>query len=214
MSTPNAIVVTRPNHDLMMTYLAAWSEEVVQFAKSKGMHECDLNGPRASRATFESYIAKHDPALVVLNGHGDTMTICGQENEALLDMSSAIGNRVIYARSCDAGETLGPHLATQGATFIGYARAFGIMHQPAKTAHPLDDDMAALFLRPSNLVITTLLKGHTAKEAYDRSREVMSKTLNRMLSSVATDEERAAAPVMWRNMKWQVLCGDPTATVA
>lgn len=198
----------------MMTYLAAWSEELITLAKSKGIRECDLYGARATRARLESYLEKQDPSLVVLNGHGNTTCVCGHDNESLLDMNSDLGARIVYARSCSAGEDLGPRLAERGATFIGYAREFGIVRLIAKLAHPLEDSLAALFLKPSNLVVSTLLKGHTAGEAHARSRDAMRKNLQKLLSSTATDEERAAAPVLWRNMKWQVLHGDPLATIA
>jgi predicted DNA-binding protein YlxM (UPF0122 family) len=73
--------------------------------------------------------------------------------------------------------------------------------------------MARLFLESSNLVVSTIIKDHTVAEAHKRSKSAMYKNLRRMLSSVATFEERYAVPAMWSNINAQVVLGDQHAKI-
>jgi len=184
----------------------------VDMARKKGMDVFDLEGAKATRTNFTSYISKHSPGIVFLNGHGNATTITGNENEPLVDMKSTIDTAVLYARSCDAALHLGQLLVT-GPTkaFIGYKRKFVFSYSLAHVTKPLRDPLARLFLEPSNLAVSTLLKNHTAEEAHMRSREAMAKNFRRMVSSEASDEERYAARWLWANINSQVLLGDGLA---
>ncbi|MFH0943416.1 MAG: hypothetical protein V1810_04560 [Candidatus Beckwithbacteria bacterium] len=72
--------------------------------------------------------------------------------------------------------------------------------------------MAKLFLAPSNLVVTTLIKGQTARKAQDRSRQAMLKNYRKMTSTTASYRKRYVARWLWSNYKSQVLYGDAAAT--
>ena len=78
---------------------------------------------------------------------------------------------------------------------------------------PIEDPMAGLFLEPSNLVAMVLIKGHSARVAYDRSQAAMQKNFRKTIVSAASFEERMAAACLWSNMKGQVLVGDGGATI-
>lgn len=206
-------IITRPDHEPVTKYLCLWSEEILTLAKHKGVSIYDLKGKKASRKTFESYISKHSPTLVLLNGHGNAEVITGYDNEPIVDKNSVIENSIIYGRSCDAGQILGGQLVNKGTrAFIGYKRKFILGYTPERMMKPLNDPIARLFLEPSNLVAISLIKGNTTLEAHRRSHEAMSKNFRRMLSSVASFEERHAAPWLWSNLNSQVLIGDQTAS--
>ena len=133
MSMTRSILVTRPEHDLIVKYLCVWSEEVVSLAKSKGMKVYDLKGKKAKKSEFESYTRVNRPELFFMNGHGNANVITGHENEPIVDDSTHLKDGVVYARSCDAGRSLGRYLIDNGArAFIGYRRKFIFGHVPEK----------------------------------------------------------------------------------
>lgn len=214
MPVNKAILITRPDHETVTKYLCLWSEEVKEFAEHKGITVYDLKGEKANRKEFESYLSKNRPALLFLNGHGDAEVITGYDNNSLVDRSSSMPEVIVYGRSCDAALILGPYLVGKGArTFIGYRKKFILGYSPEKMTKPLQDPIAKLFLEPSNLVVTTLLKGNTTSEAHRRSRGEMYKNFLRMLSSTATDEQRYVAPWLWSNYNSQTLLGDAEACI-
>lgn len=210
MPASKAILVTRPRHDVTTDYLSAWSTEVVKLARAKGHQVYDLVGAKATRKNFESYVQARRPEFLFLNGHGNADTITGHENEPILDTSSKIPATVIYARSCDAGQTLGPHLTRDsGTVFIGYRRKFMFGYLADHIMRPIKDPLAKLFLTASNLIASTLLKGHTVEEAHERSKNAMYRNFRDMVFSTASYEERIAARWMWGNFQSQVLLGNP-----
>lgn len=210
MAVSKAVLVTRPRHEIITTYLCVWSEGIVELAKTKVSTVRDLKGPKATRKNLDSYLRARKPSFLFLNGHGDAETIGGHENELLLDTSTAVEGLVVYARSCDAGQVLGPALVKNPATvFIGYRRKFIFGYLPDHIRAPGKDPLAALFLESSNLVASTLLKGHTAEEAHSRSKGAMYRHFRKMISSNATQEERYASRWMWGNIRSQILLGNP-----
>lgn len=208
-----SVLITRPQHDEITRYFCAWSETVVGMARARGS-AYDLFSERAVRKNLESYIRGQNPAFVFLNGHGNAQAIAGHENEVLVDSGSSLPETIIYARSCDAAQILGPKLVEKGTlAFIGYTRKFICGYTPDKIWRPLEDVMAKLFLEPSNLVASTLIKGNSTHEAHTRSKAAMYKNFRKMVSSTATFEERYAARWMWSNLNSQILLGDPEATI-
>ena len=131
-----------------------------------------------------------------------------------MDERSVPSKSIIYARSCDAAQSLGPMLIQKGVrSFIGYIRKFTFFYDPLSIMKPTNDSMARLFLESSNLVVSTIIKEHTVDEANQRSKSAMFKNLKGMLSSEATFEERYAAPAMWSNINAQVVLGDLHAKI-
>lgn len=211
------LLITRPNHDPTTDYLCRWSELIVAKAIEKKFVILDLHGVKATRAAFLSYVQSKKPTLVILNGHGSSEIVAGYNNEPLLSTDDSCGNlvgKIIYIRSCNCGNELGNYLIHNDVkVFIGYKRKFMFFRDTTFTTRPLSDPVAKLFLEPSNLVATTLIKGHTAVEAHNRSRRIMSKTVRKLVSSEATTEERLFASMLWSNMQGQVLLGNPETTI-
>lgn len=212
-----SLLVTRPNHDAATNYLYHWSAAVIDEAKRKQIPVYDVKGDKATKATFMSYLRSKRPGFLFLNGHGDAVSVAGQHNDTLLDETikkDLVAGSILYARSCDSGKVLGNTLVSRGATaFIGYARKFLVGTTPSKITKPLEDRLAKLFLEPSNLIATTILKGHTAGEAHARSKQEMMKNFRKMISSAATFEQRYAARWLWSDMRSQVSLGDQNATL-
>lgn len=211
------ILITRPDHDLITTYLFRWSEYVINVANKRNIKVLDLLGKRANKNLFTSYMLKNEPILVFFNGHGNEDVITGYNNEPLVTANineKLLEKKIVYARSCDAAENLG-ELCIKNKTlaFIGYKKKYTICYSYASVNHPLQDDIAKLFITPSNLVPISFLKGNTAKDAYRKSQESMARNFSYMLSTKATSAQKDAAPYLWINKKYQVLLGNPNASM-
>ncbi len=150
-----------------------------------------------------------------INGHGNDSEITGHDYETLVKIGEneyLLAGRITYARSCSAAKVLGENVAENNSTtFIGYNRSYILGRNPLKVASPLDDEVAKLFLEPSNLIPISIIKGRTAEEAYNKSQEAMRKNFSFMLSSKATSNQRDAAVYLWSNLSSQVLLGDKLA---
>ncbi len=205
----NTLLVTRPNHDPTTNHLFHWSSLVIKEASKKNINTFDLSGKKANKKNFTSYINKNQPHLIFLNGHGAEDKITGFNNETLIALGeneTILSGKVVYARSCKAAKRLGPNCVKNGTlAFIGYKHDFVFQYSLTRITRPLTDQIAKLFLEPSNLVIIALLKGNNVKSSYQRSQKAMYKNLSFTLSSKATPTERYSAPFLWRNIKSQVL---------
>ena len=105
------MVITRPNHDVTTLYLFHWSKPILEQAKKHNISIVDLRADRANKKEFMSVIRKTRPKLVVVNGHGNSDTLMGQDNEVLVAMDEneeIFTDRVVYARSCESAKNLGP----------------------------------------------------------------------------------------------------------
>lgn len=165
-----SLLVTRPNHDLTTSYLYHWTSKIITFAQSKLFTVVDLKGAKASRKEFMSRLTKVNCRLVFFNGHGKEEAVAGYNNEILVasnDNVECLSGRIVFARCCSAAKILGPRSLDVGTeAFLGYTEPFVFMYDLRVTSRPLFDETAGLFLEPSNLVVTTLIKGHSASEAH------------------------------------------------
>lgn len=213
----NVVLVTRPNHDYPTTYLYHWSKFVIEEALNKGIKVLVLDGVKANKSNFNSYINKHEPQLLFLNGHGAKDCVGGYNDEILVDTNNCevlLKGKILYVRSCEAGAELGPTCVNRGAiAFIGYKRSYWLMRSKSQHTRPLSDKISKLFLEPSNLVPISLIKGHCVKEAYDKSQKSMRRNFSYMISSKASTEERDAAFFLWSNYSCQVMLGDGEAKI-
>ena len=207
------ILITRPNHDLTTNYLYFWSEAVINITEKHNLTILDLNKNKANKKNFDSYIKNKHPNFIFLNGHGSETEITGYDNEVLIDSSdnkAMVTASIIYARSCDSGKILGKVLVDNGAgAFIGYKRKFVFLYNPDYSTKPQKDSVAKIFLEPSNLIPSTIIKGHSAGDAHNRAKESMLRTFRKLLLSSSDSEERYCASHLWSNIKCQVLLGDP-----
>lgn len=213
----NAFLVTRPNHDLITTYLFHWTTFVLTVATKKGIKILDLKGKKATSKNFASYIKKHEPKLVFFNGHGTENIITGYNDEILIEANKnekLLTKKIIYARSCDAANNLGfTCIKNNTSAFIGYRRKYALCYLQSKISKPLNDEVARLFLEPSNLVPISLLKGNTAKNAHRKSQDAMTRNFRFMLSTKASQSQKDASPYLWSNRKYQTLLGSKEAHI-
>jgi hypothetical protein len=218
MATNKTLLITRPNHDPTVNYLYFFASLVIDEAKRKGLKILDLKSEKANRKNVESYIKSRSPDLIYLNGHGSAEILAGWNNEPIFifgENESLVHDTIVYSLSCRTGAKLGKSFVGKGKAkaFIGYERDFVFMKNHAFETKPLQDKIAGMFLLPSNLVVTTLIKNHSVKEAFDRSQKEMRKNLNYLLSSSSSFEEKQSAPFLYSNMRYQVLEGNEEARI-
>jgi len=210
------ILVTRPDHDLLTYYLKIWSNELVEDMRRRGFSLSDLKGKRANRRVIESFLnSKKRMNFVFFNGHGNEAEITGFENEVIMsekDIRYAKNIGIVYARSCRVGVRLGRSLVESGLkSFIGYDFDFAVFL--TKGAKPLHDKAAGLFIKPSNLVVLSLLKGNTVFEADKKSKNLMKENIRKLLSSNSNKNEIMARH-LYSNLIHQVVIGSGEAAIS
>jgi len=208
-------LVIRPKHDDTTHYLFNWSKNPIGLAKKKGIQVLDLKKSRANKKEFTSIVAKKQPFFIFFNGHGGSDCIGGQNNEVLVKVGEneqVLKSKIIYALSCKSAKKLGPKSINIGTVaYLGYDDDFIFVYDPEKVSRPLEDEMAALFLGPSNQVTNSILKGHSTKEAHDRSRNSFTKNIQKLLISESSSYNYVIPYLLW-DMKHQVCLGDEDAT--
>jgi|SRR3989344_7556494 len=213
----HSVLVTRPNYEYTTRYLSAWADKIIEFAKQRGDKVLDLDGERANRKEFESMIKRHKPSFIFLNGHGNPGSIAGQANVTLIEENVNTGflkETIVYAVSCESAKKLGANSIEKGAkAYIGYSESFIFLIDRDKRTRPADDKLASLFLDPSNQVVISLLKGHSAEEAHVASQRFFSRNILKLLNSQSKQEDTGAVRFLFWDMRFQVCQGDSKASL-
>lgn len=212
-----SFLITRPDYDPVTKYLSYWSESIVEVAKNKGRKTVDLKGQKVTKDELTGRIAKLNPSLVVLNGHGSENSIVGQNDETLIEVGDnehILHSRITYAVSCRCGKNLGPKSVEAGnSTFIGYDDDFVFMSDRKYLSRPPKDKMAQPFMEASNRVPISLLKGHKASDASRQSKEMFEKSYKTLSSSSSDPNSLQATHFLWWDMMHQVCLGNGNATI-
>lgn len=209
------ILITRPEHDDTTHYLSNWSKKILDFAKKKGKKIFDLRRKRAVKKEVTSFLLKKDPEFVIFNGHGNNDFITGHKDEILIKVGEnehLLKHKIVYAISCKSAKTLGPKSITAGAiSYIGYDDDFIFVYNKNKITNPLTDNIAKIFLEPSNELVTSLIKGNSTNKSYEKSQNMFKDNLKKLLTSESISSP--AVRYLWWDMKHQVLLGDEEATL-
>ena len=206
------LLVTRPEHDDTTTYLSHYAKLIIKYAKENNISVTDIKPGYVKRDLLESYIKSQNPKLLFLNGHGGEDCIEGEKGEIIIkenENDEILKNKITYARSCFMAISLGKKCSTfgKGTCFIGYEFPFQFWFDDTRTTNPIKDKIAALYLEPSNELMKYLIKGNSAKIAFDKSKELMIKNMNKILKENEPGAlERFKA--LWMNNEGQKIYGD------
>lgn len=211
------ILITRPEHDEPTSYLASWCNPVIRFAEERGIKVIDFRGKRANRNDVEKLLSKKNPGFVFFNGHGDEKTICGHNDEPLIELGENEGllkSKIVYSLACDSAKELGRRCVEIGTTaYIGYDDKFVIAKDASRTSTPLKDPIARSFSESSNEIPISLIDRKAAKGAYDRSQSKFEEWIEFFSSSAAPlGSETILWALVWDKAQ-QRLLGDETATI-
>jgi len=211
------ILITRPDHDITTRYLSKWCQKVIDLALKKGIKVLDLRREKVNEKELTSRISKMKPSLIVLNGHGDDDRVTGHDNDILVISGrneKILKDKIVYAISCRSALILGPRSIVAGAlSYIGYRKDFVFYYQKDKIARPLEDDIAKLFLEPSNQTIISLIKGHTSKASSNNSKRTSMRTIHKLMSSESSAESGIYARYLLWNMVHQVCLGNENSNL-
>ncbi len=201
------LLLTAPKYDRGTYYLHAWSQPLIEDARKRGINVIYLEKNEVVQKRFQSYLKKQPTDIVVLNGHGNEIAVAGKDNNEII-LSTGNGDdllkgKIIYIRACSSGAILGPELIKRGAKgFIGYIQPFIIPLDKESTGKPLQDQRASPILECSNQIVTSLLKGHTAKEAQEESMKKYEEKFDELSSSKMAST--FILPFLLWNMEFQV----------
>lgn len=209
------LIVTRPQHDVTTRYISSWAEEIISFAKKKGVDVFDLFKNKANKLQFEGRVNKIRPELIFINGHGNDCCVTGHDNLVLVEVDEnqhILKDSITYALSCNSGKELGPKVVESGGkAYIGYTDEFIFVFDKDYVAKPLDDPKAKPFMEASNQVMISLLKGNSAEVSSIKSKNKFEENRKSLLSSDADQDSILAAQFLWWNMRNQVCLGDMDA---
>ncbi|HLD78041.1 MAG TPA: hypothetical protein VJB16_03340, partial [archaeon] len=211
------ILATRPQYDDETAYLHAWTEDVLRAARDAGFAVIDLAGKKATRTQLESHLRKQPPALVLLNGHGDSRTVFGQDDEPIAiagENHALFSSTVISALACESAQELGPACVSAGArAYIGYRKEFVFFIDTDHSSTPRKDPLAEPFFAVSNQVPLSLLRGKTAAAALADSKATSRKHIVHLLGS-KDPESPFMLTALIDNLMNQELLGDCEARIA
>lgn len=212
------MIVTRPNYDPVTRYLSAWSSLLIAEADERNIQVIDLAGLKANRRDLEGRIKKMSPSLIIINGHGSETAVTGQDEEVIVEAgtnSILLKGRITYAVSCDSAAVLGREVgAFSGSAYIGYEKAFAMMQSRAYVNRPLEDPFAEPFMKFSNHIVISLLKGHGAGESVRRAKEVGVARVHSLLASNSDVNSQAIARYLWWDVRHLVCHGDQEKTLS
>jgi len=199
------LLITRPNHDLVTSYLSAWSYDLINLAKEKNFLVTDLKGNLASKQKFESYLQKQKIDLVFLNGHGNERLVTGFKDEPLVeaDVNEKILNDcIVHALSCESSLELGPKSVKHGTkAYFGYKFPFTFITEKSNECRPFHDKFANIFKEPAIEVPKCLLNGKSLRESYEKGIETYKQALLLKSISLTDKESEQVRFALFLNMK-------------
>src|ERR1700684_1364626 len=99
----STLLVTRTNDDLQTRYISTWAKKVIKEAENHNANVIDLEADKATRKELEGRLKKKQPAIVFLNGHGDSTCVAGYQQETLIkagDNDQLLQGSITYALAC------------------------------------------------------------------------------------------------------------------
>jgi len=99
--------------------------------------------------------------------------------------------------------------------FIGSKYLFSFLIDEKWSTKPLNDNIAKLYLEPSNEIIISLLEGKNSFESNKKSKSMMIENMKKILKLEEKKEQGASAmlQVLWNNFEGQVLYGNKEYTL-
>ncbi len=210
------VLFSRPNHDVPMAYLNYYSKELVGLVAGYGLKAVDKEGKDANKRIISKVIDRQNPCLIMFNGHGTPEEIWGQDDEVLISTknSEILAKTITYALACSSASVLGKLACEKGANaFVGYEDEFALGRDSDSEATPGRDRIAKLFLEPSNLLFSSLMKGNTVKEAIKKAKRKMIENVSFLSTTDEFPEAIYYAPYLFGNLLCLAFHGDGEASI-
>jgi len=210
-------LITLPNHDKVTCYLFAWSREILEEVYPTDIEFLRIEAEDVTLEKVESYLKKQNPRVVLFNGHGSYSLICGFKDQPIIASGKNEGllkDKIVYSLSCSSAKKLGVDAVEKGAeAFIGYNQDFVMFTDSDREATPLKDRVAESFMQPSNRLSISLLKGKSASESSNKSKEYFKREIRKYLTGESIEgSEQIVRGLLW-DMINQVVLGNPEAKI-
>ncbi|HUX35998.1 MAG TPA: hypothetical protein VMV71_03120 [Candidatus Paceibacterota bacterium] len=177
-------------------------------ARRRSVEVIDLEKEKATRDKVESYLKKKDPDIIIFNGHGNDVSVAGDDDKTIAEVGRStylFKDKKVYVRACRAGKKLGPDIVNNGATgFVGYIQDFIFPYDKDSIHKPLQDEYAKPNLECSNQVGISLIKGKSIKDANDDSLKMFKQKLDEQLTSKSKNS-LVATCLLWNMMNQIVI---------
>ncbi len=212
---PSALFI-RPCHDDVTGYLHFYSKKLLATARERGFKIIDREKQNATKKVILSIIRKQKPGFIMFNGHGSPTEIAGHNNETLIECGNndkLLKDKLTYALSCSSAQCLGKTVADSKTTFIGYTDDFALGMDANCQASINRDKRAKLFLEPSNLLVSSLLKGNSALDAVKKAKELMKKNIS-LLRTDPFPDAKDYLPYLFNNYMILDVFGNKEATIS
>ena len=208
------MLIVRPDYDIGTNYLFLWSQEVIDFAVKKNWHVEKSDGEKATKQEFESRI-NNKPDFVFINGHGGKDIVVGHGHRPLVDTKNCalLKNTITFTRACNCIQELGKKAVEEKCiAFIGYSREFWVPRLLAYESTPLEDPVARPIIEVSNIIPTSIIKGHTVEEAVNNSKAIAEKHILKLILS-SEQYDRAILRAMINNVSALSFEGEKDAKI-
>ncbi len=205
----------RPSHDPMTSYLHFYSKALLKESRKKGFKTVNKEKTNATKEVVVGIIEKHNPEFIMFNGHGNPSMICGHDDKIIIEQGendNLIKNKIVYSLSCSSALELGAAVGDSKTTFIGYVDEFALGMDVNSQAAVHRDKRARLFLEPSNLLVNSLLKGNSAKEAVEKAKNKMAENISKLKTDPFPDAIDYL-PYLYNNFVILEIMGNEAATL-
>jgi len=212
----SCILFSRPCHDITLSYLHHYSKELIKYSEDKGYKTINREKEQANKKEIIKIISKQKPEFIMFNGHGNPDLIAGHKNEIIIskDNSKVLSNAIVYSLTCSSGQKLGKLVVTNGTIcFIGYDEDFNLGKDSDSEASPRRDNIAKLFLEPSNILVRSLIDGSSVKIAIKKAKEQMRKNIWYLSTTKDFPEAPFLAPFLFSNYTSLIVHGDDEASI-
>lgn len=170
-----------------------------------------LEGVRLNKINVLKILDKVKPELVLFNGHGSEVSIHGNNDEVIMDISNAksLNEKIVHALSCRAGKELGSKAIEAGAhSFMGYDDDFIFWNDENYAGTPLKDPLVKPFFSPTLRLIASLIKGNTVREALRKSQEEYIHQIEKLSTSESGENNAHIIGDLWTDQQHQVAHGN------
>ncbi|MCK5107839.1 MAG: hypothetical protein KAQ83_03870 [Nanoarchaeota archaeon] len=204
----------RPCHDDVLGYLSYFSKILVRESEKRGIKTINKEKEQATNKIISNIIKKQKPSFIMFNGHGAPDLICGHNNEVLInkDNFKVLKNKLIYSLSCSSAKILGKKIADESTAFIGYDYEFALGMDTNCQTSVYRDKIVKLFLDPSNLLVSSILKGNTAELAVIKAKKDMKRNISKLKAGVLP-YSKDYLPFLFNNYMALSVKGDKLKTI-
>jgi len=203
------MLITRPRYDDATEYLFYYASFIIEEAENKNIKVIDLKRPRLTKEIASEIIMEKCPRFLFFNAHGDDDAIYGDkidgQEEPLIKEGinhKLLDSKIVYARACSSAISLGK-----------YNVLFSFFIDQRWSAKPANDKTANLFLEPSNLIASSLVRGFVVKEAVEKSSKMTKKNILELLKKDSEPGASASAMLLWNNLEGLEIIGDDSMRI-